>query len=455
MPSPNVLLVVLDAVRKDHLSCYGYEFPTCPNLEDFCQKATRYESAFTAAPWTGPSHASMFTGRYPSSHGVVGNDPVLSPDIPVVAERLQDRGYTTIGFSNSYHTSGARGFARGFDYYHDLLDLPRILGRMYEPSVEYLDFFLRYFLRDDDASYFQAEKLKTLVGRAAEPFFAFINFNSAHSPYDPPRRYRRVFEERFERWDEVDEALARAVSRDGGFSHMIGDEKVGDAEWELMRCWYDAEIAYMDDILDDLFGFLHGIGAYEETLVVITSDHGEHFGEGGLANHQFSLSEVLINVPLIVKWPGCGDREVSDELVSLVDLVPTFYDLLGEQIPQDVQGRSLVSDSPPEAVFAEYGHPFPWLAEKVSKYDGEVDVLDRALKAARTHQHKLVRDSRGKETTYAIHEDGEIEIEDPETKTRLGELIDERLGVFPDETDVASHEVDDHVRAHLEELGYM
>lgn len=451
MDRPNVLLVVLDSVRKDHLSTYGYDRPTSPVLDGLAERATRYDQAISAAPWTPPSHGAMFTGRYPSHNGVFGITPHLDPEQPHVAERFAAAGYRTVGFSNSYHTSPDRGFDRGFDYYHDILSLPRFAGTMYEPSLDFAKHLFDYFVRGYDDSSFQLRRLLTQIDRADDPFFGFINMNSAHSPYDPPERFKTEFEAYFDAWDAVDEEAATAVSEDA-YRYVLGDVEMSDVEWDLLRCWYDGEIRYMDALLGKLFEFLKARDLFEETLIVVTSDHGEQFGEDGLVYHQFSLSETLINVPLLVKWPGDSTGEVSDELVSLVDLAPTALEVATGQAQPDMDGRNFRDDDPPSAVFAEYAGPNESLRQRFADHEGDFESLRRGYQAIRTPRHKLVRASDGETTLYDVT-DGESEIHDDQLAAELLERLDTSLGDLPTvETD---ERLDDHVEEHLERMGYL
>jgi len=453
MTRPNVLLIVLDSVRKDHLSAYGYDRPTTPALREFAERATRYDQAIAAAPWTPPSHAAMFSGKYPSNVGVFGRTPQYDPDQPHVAQLLSEAGYRTFGFSNSHHTSPDRGFDRGFDYYHDILSLPRFMGTMYEPSLDFLRHLYDYFRKDYDDSSFQLRRLRTRIAGSEEPFFGFINCNSAHSPYDPPERFAEPFLSAFDGWDDVDEETARAVGDRDGYEYMMGELEMGPTEWELVQCWYDGEIRYLDFLLGQLFDFLRREGVFEETMVVVTSDHGEQFGERGLAYHQFSLSEVLLNVPLFVKWPGQTESDVSGELVSLTDLAPTMVELATGSVPEGMDGRSLRSGDPPEAVFAEYGRPYEPLQEKLDPYRETFRQYDRGLQAVRTRDHKLVRETPGGERLYRVGDMCEEPIEDESLRTDLSDLLDERLGDLP--TGSYDEDVEAHVRDHLEEMGYM
>jgi len=468
----NILLVVLDAVRKDHLSPYGYDRPTTPELNSLARTATRYEHAIAAAPWTPPSHASLFTGKYPSHCGVFGRQPKLTGDQPTLAEELSRVGYNTFGFSNSYHTSSHRDFDRGFDFYHDMQALPQILGHRFEPSVAFckaVAMKLRHGY--DDFSYFQLQRLERILAREPEPFFAFINLNSAHSPYDPPPRFKEEFEEYFDGWGTVDESTATAVADWGGYEYMMGEISMTETEWDLIRCWYDGELAYLDSLLGTLFARLRTLDLFDDTAIIVTSDHGEHFGENGLAYHQFSLSETLINVPLLVKWPHQHDGKENTELVSLTDIAPTCLDLVGDTPSQEMDGRSLLSDPEPDAVFAEYGRPYRGLLERLvdamfSRFDADEDSIgerlaqyrerveryDRGLQAIRTADHKLVHPTSGGPELYRIDR-YEREIDDDELAVRLLDQLDRTLGELP--TGSYNEDVPDHVEQHLEKMGYL
>lgn len=472
MARNNILLIVLDAVRKDHLPPYGYEKGSTPTLDELDAVATRYEEAIAPAPWTPPSHASIFTGRYPSHHGVFGRQPQYEASQPHVAEALSDAGYSTLGFSNSYHTSTARGFDRGFDTYHDIRALPHVKGNWFEPSVPFAKLVVNHTLKGYDHASFQLDKFERTLTADHEPFFGFINLNSAHSPYNPPKEFKQKFEERFDSWDAVDEDAARAVGNRDGYKYMMGEIEMGDAEWELVKCWYDGEIAYMDRLLGEFFEALQEMGLFEETTIIVTSDHGESFGEDGLAYHKFSLGEQLINVPLLVKWPGQDGGEVSDELVSLTDFAPTFLDIADAPRSFDVDGRSLVSDPEPEAVFSEFGRPYEGtlgnlvdsmfvntdlenepLSDRLDEYRERIERYNRGLQAVRTHEHKLVKPTRGDVELYRLEDGGETRIEDADVEEGLLETLEATLGDLPSES--YSEDLPEHIEDHLVEMGYL
>lgn len=472
MTQNNIILIVLDSVRKDHLPPYGYERGSTPALDELAAVAARYEEAIAAAPWTPPSHASMFSGRYPSHHGVFGRQPQYGTAQPHVAEELSDAGYSTLGFSNSYHTGKVRGFDRGFDFYHDIRDLPHIRGNWFELSISFAKFVINHMRNEHDIASFQLDKFERTLSTDHEPFFGFININSAHSSYNPPEEFKREFEERFDSWDTVDETAARAVGNREGYKYMMGEIEMRDAEWELVKCWYDGEIAYLDRLLGNFFGMLRDRGLFEDTMIVVTSDHGESFGENGLAYHQFSLGEQLINVPLLIKWPGQDRGDVRDELVSLTDLAPTILDVADVPRTIDVDGRSLVSDPEPEAVFSEFGRPYEGtlgnlvnsmfantdlesesLSERLTEYRERIERYNRGLQAVRTHEYKLVKPTRGDVELYRLDGDGETPVENPDVETELLETMGRTLGDLPSES--TTEDLPKHIEDHLVKMGYL
>ena len=464
---PNILLIVLDAVRKDHLQPYGYSKQITPTINSLCDNSIRYEQAISPAPWTPPSHASMFTGKYPSNHNVFGRQPYLSRDNTTIASELSNLGYSTFGFSNSYHTSKERGFDNGFDYYHDLQALPRLFGKMFEPCLDYVRFITEYIYSDIDIYKYQHYRLLSALRSANKPFFAFINYNSAHVPYDPPKKHSK----NLKNINNKNSQAVENISLEGGYEYMMGEYEVTNDEWDYIESLYDGEISYIDDLLDHLFSYLKKNDLFDETAIIVTSDHGEAFGERGLCNHQFSLIEPLINVPLIVKYPQMNKEIASDELVSLVDIAPTIIKLAGGNVPEEMNGRDLRSGEEPEMVFAEYGKPLQKLLERlidgmftnydppyddiVKKLDNYRDLIsqyEQGRQAIHTGEYKLIKTQSGETTLFEIDGLDEFEVKKENLKNNLIEQMDNHLDELP--SDPQNEVLEDHVREHLKNMGY-
>jgi arylsulfatase A-like enzyme len=233
----------------------------------------------------------------------------------------------------------------------------------------------------------------------------------------------------------------------------LDEVEAGSQEWDLIRTWYDGEIRYLSHLLGDLFSFLRDEGLFDETMVAVTSDHGEQFGENGTVYHQFSLSETLINVPLLVKWPGQDGPEDTDRLTSLVDLAPTAIDLAGGTPPASMDGRSLASETEHDAVFAEYAGPNESLRERFSRADGDFREYLRGYQAVRTRDRKLVRGTDGTVTLYDVTDGTETVVEDEADAESMLERLEGTLTALPTGDD--GEELADHVESHLEKMGYM
>jgi arylsulfatase A-like enzyme len=315
---PNVLLLVLDTVRALSLSVYGHTRPTTPFLTELAARGVRFDRAIASSSWTLPSHATLFTGRFPHELSASWSDP-LDDEYPTLAERLASRGYVTAGVvANLRYTSYEFGLNRGFAYYRDydvsLSELWRAsalsrelimgiakqvdgepgLGRQWAPRIN--ERFLRWI-----------DKRPT-----DRPFFAFLNYYDAHGPYAPPAPYDTLFLGR------------RATVRDPSISPFTPTQL---AEIETA---YDASIAYLDAGLRELFAQLERRGALRNTLIIITSDHGEEFNEHGVMSHGSSLYLPSVHVPLLMVWPErLPAGRVVAAPVTLRDVPATVLDLSG------------------------------------------------------------------------------------------------------------------------------
>ena len=359
-PSPagarNVLLIVWDTVRASNLSLYGYERSTTPNLNGLASRGVRFDLAFSTSSWTLPSHASMFTGRWPHELGVDWKSP-LRDDVPTLAEYLSSHGYDTAGFAaNLDYCSRETGLGRGMVHYEDFpMDIYDALSR-YVALGHRIEVSSWAFLVDRLAEtclghWFDLvprsrEHVKNAeavdraflgwLGRRHErgrPFFAFLNYNDAHSPYEVPDRSTPGFglqpastldRETLVLWNSLDKArLSYHAVR------MAADV-------------YDDCISYLDRRLGILLQELSRRGVLDNTLVIVTSDHGEHLGDHLLFFHGCSLYRQLVQVPLvIVANKVVPSKRVVAEPVSLCDLPATVVDLLGLTRDAPFPGRSL------------------------------------------------------------------------------------------------------------------
>jgi arylsulfatase A-like enzyme len=354
---PNILFIVLDTVRADRLSLYGYERPTTPNLERLAKRGIRFDNARATAPWTLASHASMFTGHWPHDVGAQWMTP-LRGNLPMLAEYIGSHGYATAGFiSNVVYCSQESGLARGFTHYEDY-DLEKLAPLRTSIMVEQIttmiaqainvfdivplyplrDFVIRWFvihLRKDAASISRAFLDWQAHRREPDrPFFAFLNFMDAHQPYRLPEGAPHRFQTYSATRDEY-----RAVYN---FWDVLDKTKLPRFCITLARDSYDDCLVYLDEQLGILFDELQRRGVLEQTLIIVTSDHGEGLGEHGLFDHGESLYRTEIRVPLLIVPPlGLQSSAVVDETVSLRDLPATIVDLAGQGNWSPFPGESL------------------------------------------------------------------------------------------------------------------
>lgn len=345
--APNVLMVVLDTVRADRMSLYGYGRDTTPHLSRLSRRGIRFDQARSTAPWTLPSHASMMTGRWPHQNSARLHGP-LDGSHATLAEFLAAKGYATAGFvANITYTGAETGLARGFAHYedHDLSPQAilctsalgrRLIWRCVVAVSDYVSDYLGGTLKSDfrkDAGRISGDLLAWTEGQGERPFFAFLNFIDAHSPYIPPASFGRHFGIKPESDDDV-------ATLDQWFT--LDKAKLAPRDIQLASDAYDDCIAYLDDRLGRLFDELDRRGVLANTLVLVTADHGEHFGEHSIYCHASSLYDQEIHVPLLAILPGNAHagRSVAAP-VSLRDLPATVVDVLGLGDNSPFPGRSL------------------------------------------------------------------------------------------------------------------
>lgn len=330
--APNVLLVVLDAVRAADLSAYGYARRTTPELERLAQRSVRFERAIVTAPWSLTSHASMFTGRFPHEMSADWDVP-LDETHPTLAETLRDRGYRTAGFvANNFYGKREFGLSRGFLHYESrkfdtaaMIATAKLGGLLVRAFNRLTNSYHRPGRMD--ASEVNRRLLGWLAAPTARPFFVFINYFDAHEPYVAPAPYSRMFSGTEPSTRRVREA-----------------QRHTEAELRGLRDAYDQTIAYVDNQLGLLLAELERRRLLANTVVVVTSDHGEEFGEHGWAIHGNGLYLPALHVPLLISFPGKvpAGRVIPDP-VTLRDLPATVADFLGFANSGVFPGSSLSS----------------------------------------------------------------------------------------------------------------
>ena len=303
---PNVLLVSIDTLRTDRLGCYGYTRDTTPALDCFAHERTvRFAHAVAEAPWTLPSHVTMLTGLHPLTHGVRRPDQAPSDEVALLAERLRGSHYS-FAVTDGGWISETWGFARGFDSFHAR---DQEIERAVEQVVEYV----RH-------------------RRDKGPWFGFLHTYDVHCPYDPPPAYAG-------RFASADAEPIEVAGRCGNPDFNALQLTSGQARYLSDR--YDEDVRRVDDALAVLFAALDALDLWRDTVVIVTSDHGEEFLEHGQIGHERTLSPEVLSIPLLIAAPGVAPG-VAEEVVGLADLVPTVLELIGRERPDRLDGRSLV-----------------------------------------------------------------------------------------------------------------
>lgn len=325
-PRPSFLLIVLDTVRADAVSALGEVSGTTPAIDALAAEGQLYRRAYSEAPWTIPSHASLFSGSSglaASPTENVGARRVVLPDeIETLAERLAGAGYETVGLSENPLVSGPFGLTQGFDQYAVRTQEDLIAETHGRPLSE--GFTVRHV--QAWANEYPAEK----------PFFLFVNLMDAHEPY-------AVRSENPFLPDGVDSAQARALRQS---TSRICDAIPSAAELATLRGLYLGDVAAADQKVSAIRESLASLGLDENLITIVTSDHGEHLGENRLLDHQFSLHNVLLHVPLVVHGvPGAAPSTV-DAPVSLLDVVPSVLAWIGDEPPEELAGSPLPATSP-------------------------------------------------------------------------------------------------------------
>jgi arylsulfatase A-like enzyme len=429
---PPVVLLSIDTLRRDFVGAYGDPHARTPSLDRLARTGVTFADAISTTSWTLPSHLSMLTGQYPSSHGVIGDGRSLPEEKVTLAELLRDRGYATGGFVSGPYLHRAYGFAQGFDVYQHCVNYGEELD-----EGGHVANVVRVNQRSHDgvtSPKLYSQVFEWLEGvRPAQSYFLFVHHWDPHYDFVPEAPWDRVF----------DPSYAGNFRSRGFLKNRRIVASMSRADRARLLNLYRGEIAYTDRWIGALFRQLVERGDFERSFVVLVADHGEEFFEHGNKGHRNNLYEETLEVPLIVR--GAGEFTgggVVREAASVVDLLATVMELVGEKIPVWSQGASLQSvrdgDAGPRPIFAEL-------------HDQSVAVRHRGWKAIRDLQS-------GVEELYSLTGDPRERRDVRETRSAafdsLGRWLDSgEIGRFAPDS-VATATVDPSTEAELRALGY-
>ena len=451
---PNVLIVVIDALRPDRLGAYGYTRNTSPNLDRLASESWLYTQAITTAPWTKPAIASLFTGLYPREHGISSADwsrrdeagaaqvsalPAKSLTLP---ELLAEAGYRTAAFGENHHLIARLGFAQGFEEHAlDLMDrsfMESVTGRL---GLGIAQHFASPGQGRNTGRKIH-ERFFGWLPSGDQPYFAYLHHIDVHWPYRAPAPYAQRFHARRTTTDFNSMAFYMKAGPQRADPDQPPD--INAALLQDMSDAYDEGIQFVDAELGRLFAELKRRGTYDRTLIVVTADHGEQFMEHGEIGHGTSLHDVLLRVPLIIKFPcpgpNCRAHRVEEQ-VQTVDLMPTILATVGVPAPQALSGRDIAKPVPATRVaYAEVG--------------GQI--------ALRTSQFKLIHYLEESRTElYALQPDPGERRNLSDSDPQLAATFRDRLFSWLEQTEqnaAAPREevvADEQMLARLKALGYV
>lgn len=322
-PRADVLILLVDALRADHLSCYGYGRETTPAIDALASDGVVFRQAITQSTFTKSSIASLFTARYPYQHGVYWGSHQESPEsitsdvLPgtetTLAEVMREHGYFTAAWVQNSHLRHFMGFAQGFVRYRDQ-----------QGSIARIHRRFRRWLRGPAKRY---------------PFFAYLHYIDLHDPYRPKPPYDTLFGSYSDVYAGVD------LRRWGAYLKAVREKEqsLDQADVDQLIAYYDGQLRFIDEQIGQLLEDLKESGLYQKSLIILTADHGDAFLEHGFISHSSTPYEELARVPLIVKFPGERFRgQVVLPQVRLVDLMPTILETVGIEPPPDIAGCSLL-----------------------------------------------------------------------------------------------------------------
>lgn len=457
MPAkPNILWLVLDCARTDHLSAHGYQRNTTPHLDWMIETGIDYPNAHSAAIWSLPAYTSLLTGLFPRQHGVNVRGNQLPTSVPTLPHQLRRAGYTTACFSNNAWLSPISALTAGFDQFELMwFSAQKTLAQ----KASYLaDLARGKMLGDVDKGARRTNDriVRWLREQRGIPSFTFVAYVEPHTPYTTHRKLARMLAPEKEGAHPAGQSYAYEWVRSLPERHVFAPETL-----EEVRLRYDVEMHYIDNKVKELMDRLRNEGLLDGTLVIVTADHGELLGEHGMIGHQFSVAEPLRRVPLILWGPDFFEESrIVPDLVQTVDLAPLLADWCGAEHEVNPLSAAfpLAAGKGGRAV-AITDYPVPYLGSVQGKYPHvDLEPLNVGLTCASTEEHKVVR--RGEEMWegYDLRRDpGEHLPQQMQTSSAFSSLratLEEYLDIAQPLVQTQEALPSD-VRKHLKALGYI
>jgi len=456
---PNIVLIILDTVRYDYTSLelrFGEKEDLTPHLKRLASESTVFPNTWSNAPWTVPSHASMFTGLLPSQHACTSKQVFLDNRHPTIAEILNKSGYeTTAFFSNPWLNNDATGLMRGFQTIEEtwIGGLSKLSRGMGNQGGLLINRGIHEWLKN------RTQK---------KPFFLFVNYLEAHLPYDPHLEYREKHLKKLNPDDSITIKWAHEFN-----AGLYSADKV---DWKKVRKMYAGDVHTADNLLGTLLQVLKESGVYDDTVIIVTSDHGENLGEHGLMEHQFSVHENVLLVPLVIRAPGILKPGINHQPVMLSDLFDTIIELAGARYKADddsagdtnpVFSQSLIPKKETTKskgrryIVSEYAGAPGGLLQHLKQLNPKLDTtpLDLAYKTVTDGKWRFTISSDGKRMLYNLEKDPQQTIDYASMYSDIADEMEEYLetifSILKQAAGKPIRQLDEETKKRLKSLGYI
>ena len=491
---PNIVMIVLDAVRAQNLSFYGYHRNTTPFLSSIEKDLAIYENAVSSTYWTMPSVASLFTGMYTSGHGLVVDGDKLDPNLSTLPQILSQHGYRCGAFVRNVYVSEYSGLVRDFDDFYSTFILDsakrlaskfsrKFVSRLQPPGIN------RVCDTPDDDGNALKKHLANIAARSvdvffdtgsgrfvqnfsawvkryrSEPFFAYFHFLETHSPYRAPWKFALEFL-------SLGDNLKKLFINHDHLKFLLGECDMTPQDLDILRSAYDNSIHYADHLIGKIVRLLQTIGVYDNTLVVVLADHGDNIGDHGLMFHYLCLYDTLIKIPLLVKFPAnTGLAGRMPQVVQNVDIFPTILSLLNidnTSAREQIQGNDLLgivaSRREQNIAVSELIKAF---GPDRAGYRKQLSRFDRRLLSVRAQDRKFIYSSRGDHECYDLAKDPNETDNLYAVEDRFADLMEKATRYYAKmdafykscrhkiDGDVDDTSIDDSMIEQLKSLGYM
>lgn len=490
---PNIIIIALDAVRAQNLPLYGYHRNTTPLLCSLVKDFVVYKNAISSSYWTMPSVASLFTGMYTTGHGLVVDGDQLDQTLPSLPVILKNKGYRSAAFVRNVYVSAYSGLNRYFDDFFSSYELDHLkslfaklarnsLGNIQPPGITNVG---ESFQEKNESKYRSWNILARLVDlifdsgsrrfvrdfnswlRAdhGRPFFAYFHFLETHSPYRAPLKYAFNFL-------TFQENIKKLFLNQNHLTFLTNRNVMSTDDIDIMIGAYDNAIRYLDTLIGEIIGLLKTNKHYEDTMIIILSDHGDNIGDHGLMFHYWCLYDTLIKIPLLIKYPSVIEMKGKiDRIAQNVDILPTILGILDindQSNCRNIEGNDLLQDDqyrrPPEIAISELVKPFGPDRAKLRK---RFPQYDRRLLSVRTKDKKFIYSSRKDHECYDLRSDPhELTNLYPKTNGfehlkryaqiyyhRMDEFYQKNIAKIEGQPEIAG--MDSRILEKLKSLGYM